>query len=102
MQADHAEHDLAYQRKRVDHEYAGWIRHNEVAGDWHHTWQPPSQKQAFPDQGNLLELGCGAGNLGIAFAQVGYPVTGVDMRSPGQLKMLLKPRSRWIFFMVTF
>ncbi|WP_299490285.1 class I SAM-dependent methyltransferase [Acaryochloris sp. IP29b_bin.137] len=79
METDYAGHDRAYQRKRVDPDYAGWTRHDEVVGDWHNTWQPLSQKQAFPDQGNLLELGCGAGNLGIAFAQVGYTVTGVDI-----------------------
>ncbi|ABW28906.1 methyltransferase, putative [Acaryochloris marina MBIC11017] len=27
----------------------------------------------------MLELGCGAGNLGIAFAQIGYTVAGVDI-----------------------
>ncbi len=79
MKTNYAGHDRAYQRKRVDPDYAGWIRHDEVAEDWKNTWQPFLQKQAFPNQGKLLELGCGAGNLGIAFAQVGYTVTGVDI-----------------------
>ena len=37
------------------------------------------QRQPFPTTGKLLELGCGAGNLSIKFAQLGYDVTGVDI-----------------------
>lgn len=37
------------------------------------------QRKAFPKQGRLLELGCGAGNLTIYFAQAGYNVTGIDI-----------------------
>lgn len=79
MKTDYAGHDRAYQRKRVDPDYAGWIKQDEVVDDWNHTWQPLLRKQSFPNQGKLLELGCGAGNLSIAFAQVGYTVTGVDI-----------------------
>jgi 2-polyprenyl-3-methyl-5-hydroxy-6-metoxy-1,4-benzoquinol methylase len=79
MRTDYAGHDRAYQRKRKDSEYAGWSKHDELAEEWQLSWQPLIQKTAFPKQGKLLELGCGAGNLSIYFAQAGYSVTGIDI-----------------------
>ena len=79
MRTDYAGHDRAYRRKRDDPDYAGWIRRDELAEDWQLSWQPLVQESVFPKQGRLLELGCGAGNLSIYFAQVGYSVTGVDI-----------------------
>lgn len=37
------------------------------------------QHDSVPKSGRLLELGCGAGNLSVGFAQLGYQVTGVDI-----------------------
>jgi hypothetical protein len=68
MRTDYIGHDRAYQRKRDDPDYAGWIRRDELAEDWKSSWQPLVQESVFPEQGRLLELGCGAGNLGIYFA----------------------------------
>lgn len=79
MKTDYAGHDRAYQRKRNDPAYAGWIKHDELAEDWQLSWQPLIQRKAFLKQGRLLEMGCGAGNLSIYFAQVGYNVTGIDI-----------------------
>lgn len=79
MRTDYAGHDRAYQRKRNDPDYAGWIKRDELAEDWQLSWQPLIQRKAFPKQGRLLELGCGAGNLTIYFAQAGYNVTGIDI-----------------------
>lgn len=79
MRTNYIGHDHAYQRKRDDPAYAGWNTHQEVAGDWPSTWQPLMEKRSFPNHGQLLELGCGAGNVSIAFAQTGYAVTGVDI-----------------------
>ncbi|MEM6255111.1 MAG: class I SAM-dependent methyltransferase [Cyanobacteria bacterium P01_D01_bin.156] len=80
MRTHYIGHDQAYQRRRDDPEYAGWIKHEEVAEDWQSTWQPLMEKRAFPNsQGKLLELGCGAGNVSIAFAHAGYEVTGIDI-----------------------
>ena len=79
MRTDYAGHDRAYQRKRNDPDYAGWIKRDELAEDWQLSWQPLIQRKAFPKQGRLLELGCGAGNLSIYFAQAGYKVTGIDI-----------------------
>ena len=79
MRTDYAGHNCAYQRKRDDPDYAGWSKHEGVAKDWQSTWQPLMEKRVFPNQGKLLELGCGAGNLSIAFAQAGYEVIGIDI-----------------------
>jgi 2-polyprenyl-3-methyl-5-hydroxy-6-metoxy-1,4-benzoquinol methylase len=79
MQTNYAGHEQAYQKRRQDPDYAGWSKHGQVAEDWQSIWNPLIQNPAFPSQGKLLELGCGAGNLSIAFAQAGYEVTGVDI-----------------------
>lgn len=79
MQTDYIGHDRSYQRKRQNPAYAGWNQRESLAQDWQNYWQPFIQRQYFPKTGQLLELGCGAGNLGIKFAQLGYEVTGVDI-----------------------
>jgi len=79
MRTDYAGHDLVYQRRRGNREYVGWIKRAELSKDWERGWKPLVQKQAFPKRGKLLELGCGAGNFSIRFAQLGYAVTGIDI-----------------------
>ncbi len=79
IKTDYAGHDRSYQRRRDDPDYAGWIRHDELAEDWQLIWQPLIQKNAFPQEGRLLEFGCGAGNISIYLAQQGYEVVGVDI-----------------------
>lgn len=79
MKTDYIGHDRAYQRKRSDPNFVGWNSADDVADVWRHSWLPLLQKKAFPQQGKLLELGCGAGNLSICFAQAGYTITGVDI-----------------------
>ena len=77
MLTNYIGHDLAYQNRRNDPNYEGWSY--GYTEDWLRNWQPLIQKQAFLKQGKLLELGCGAGNLSIRFAQAGYEVVGVDI-----------------------
>ncbi|MEM1280917.1 MAG: methyltransferase domain-containing protein [Cyanobacteria bacterium P01_H01_bin.152] len=72
-------HDRAYQAKRRDPDFAGWIKHDEFPEDWQQTWLPLMTHPAFPKGGELLELGCGAGNVSLAFAQAGYIVSGIDI-----------------------
>ena len=79
MRTDYASHDRAYQRKRDDPDYAGWIKQDELDEDWQLSWLPLIQKTAFPKQGRLLELGCGAGNVSLQLAQQGYEVVGIDI-----------------------
>ena len=77
MRTNYIGHDHAYQNRRNDPNYEGWS--SGYAEDWLYSWQPMIQKAAFPKQGKLLELGCGAGNLSIRFVQAGYEVVGVDI-----------------------
>ena len=79
MKTDYIGHDRSYQRKYNDPDYAGWIKHSELTEDWQLIWQPFIQKNAFPKQGRLLELGCGAGNISIKLEQQGYEVVGIDI-----------------------
>jgi len=79
MKTNYIGHDSLYQRKRNDPDYVGWLKPEELAEEWQFTWHPLQQRQAFPKQGKLLELGCGAGNVSILFAQQGYEVVGVDI-----------------------
>lgn len=79
MKTDYAIHEIAYQRKRTDPDYDGWSKRDGLQTGWHLTWHPLMQRKSFPPQGRLLELGCGAGNLSIDFAQAGYEVTGIDI-----------------------
>ncbi|MBT9316201.1 class I SAM-dependent methyltransferase [Leptothoe spongobia] len=81
MKTDYIGHDRAYQRKRQNPAYAGWNEAASLADDWQNCWQPLIQRKHFPKTGKLLELGCGAGNISIKFAQLGYDVTGVDIAS---------------------
>lgn len=79
MKIDYSLHDTAYQRKRLDPDYSGWSKDADSAEDLHRTWHPLRQREPFPQQGRLLELGCGAGHLSIDFAKAGYSVTGIDI-----------------------
>ena len=79
MKTDYVGHDRAYQRKRDDPEFAGWMTYDDLAEELQLTWQPLIEKTAFPQQGRLLELGCGAGNISLYLAQQGYAVVGVDI-----------------------
>lgn len=79
MKTDYLLHDEVYQRKRHDSAYAGWNKAEGLAEDIQNMWQPLMQRDAFPKQGKLLELGCGAGNLSLYFAKAGYEATGIDI-----------------------
>lgn len=79
MSTDYSLHDLAYQSKRLKPDYIGWGKRDDSVEDLQLTWHPLRQRGAFPRQGKLLELGCGAGYLSIDFAKAGYSVTGIDI-----------------------
>ncbi|RZM78854.1 class I SAM-dependent methyltransferase [Leptolyngbya iicbica] len=79
VQPNYMIHDRAYQAKRQDSTFSGWSKQDEWAEDWQQTWLPLMSHPTFPNRGRLLELGCGAGNVSIAFAQAGYNVTGIDI-----------------------
>jgi 2-polyprenyl-3-methyl-5-hydroxy-6-metoxy-1,4-benzoquinol methylase len=79
MKTNYLLHDLVYQRNRLDPNSSGWGSPNGFLEDLELIWHPLHQKEAFPQQGKLLDLGCGAGLLSIEFAKMGYQVTGIDI-----------------------
>lgn len=79
LKTDYVDHDRVYQAKRSNPEFVGWGRRDDWANDWQQTWLPLGARSAFPSSGRLLELGCGAGNVSIAWAQAGYIVSGIDI-----------------------
>jgi SAM-dependent methyltransferase len=50
-------------------------------------WGPEKKliKQFFPQSGDILDIGCGAGRTTIPIKQLGYNVCGIDL-SPGMIK----------------
>lgn len=70
-------HDNEYRRRRA-RGYSGWdteeslVQTVAVLNDF-------LADRVLPDCGNVLELGCGAGNLLLPFAQKGWLVFGVDI-----------------------
>ncbi len=75
---NYAGHDTAYKRRRAEGKVG-----------WDETPQAYAEREAglikllgqgyAPCSGMFLELGCGAGNISIWFAQHGFEVTGVDI-----------------------
>lgn len=73
----YAGHDGSYRRKRADGQ-AGWDPADVIAEN--HAWlERAFAAPGFPRQGELLELGCGAGDLSLWAAARGYAVTGIDI-----------------------
>lgn len=75
LSPDYSSHDAIYRRLKADGG-VGWGCETEVAAMFGQVlpWLPPPTSRA-----DLLELGCGAGNLSLLLAAHGYRVTGVDI-----------------------
>lgn len=74
---DYPGHDALYRRKK-DSGATGW--------DDEETWKAWSAEileviasGVFPGSGKILELGCGAGDVALLFAEKGYQVSGIDI-----------------------
>jgi SAM-dependent methyltransferase len=71
-------HDAEY-RKRLSAGSLGW----DVSDDGYEIHQSKLSDiladGRAPSTGKLLELGCGAGNIGLWFAGLGYSVSGIDI-----------------------
>lgn len=78
MKTNYVGHDKVY-KKRLAEGARGW----DVSDVGYEVHQAKLQKvlnMGFaPSSGKLLELGCGAGNIGLWFASFGYTVSGIDI-----------------------
>jgi len=78
MKTNYIGHDEVY-KKRLAAGARGW----DVSDDGYEIHQSKLQKVLnmgiAPSEGRLLELGCGAGNIGLWFAEQGYSVCGLDI-----------------------
>jgi ubiquinone/menaquinone biosynthesis C-methylase UbiE len=76
-------HDSSYQRKKAAGQN-GWDDHET----WH-AWRAEIlaliASDGFPKSGKVLELGCGAGDVALLFAERGYQVCGIDI-SPAAIE----------------
>ncbi len=77
MKTDYIAHDREYQKRRAKGN-AGWddadtIRENVV------ILTEAFAAAHFPRHGRLLEMGCGAGDMSLGLAALGYDVSGVDI-----------------------
>lgn len=74
---DYPGHDLIYRRRKAEGKQ-GWDE-----GDQWPSWKAEIEglmaDASFPKSGSVLELGCGAGDVALLFADRGYSVSGIDI-----------------------
>lgn len=71
-------HEDVYCRLRKEGA-AGWEKTESAYAEQYERFQNVLATGHAPRSGRLLELGCGAGNMSIYLASLGYEVTGVDI-----------------------
>lgn len=75
IRTDYAIHDASYLRKRKQPDFAGW---NTVQGT-HDNLADLAKWIGDRPVGRILELGCGAGDQSLWFAERGFEVVGIDI-----------------------
>jgi ubiquinone/menaquinone biosynthesis C-methylase UbiE len=75
---DYAGHDVLYQQRKKSGA-RGWDDDPKVWEDWRAEILDLIASAAFPKSGEVLELGCGAGDVALLFAEKGYQATGIDI-----------------------
>jgi ubiquinone/menaquinone biosynthesis C-methylase UbiE len=78
MKTHYIGHDDVY-KKLKESGKAGWDKTEEAYAERFAWMEKIFAAGNFPPEGKLLELGCGACNMGIWLAKRGYKVTGVDI-----------------------
>ncbi len=71
-------HDNAY-RKMRERGQPGWDSSEEAYGRFFGQYLELLASCKVPLSGNLLELGCGAGNFTLRFSGIGFEVNGIDI-----------------------
>lgn len=77
MNTNYAAHDQQYQKRRADGK-PGWAD-DDVIAENSTILAEVFQSPHFPRTGRLLEMGCGAGDMALGLAALGYTVSGVDI-----------------------
>ncbi len=77
MKTNYAGHDKQYQNRRAA-EKTGWAD-DDVIAENSAILAEVFQSLHFPRTGRLLEMGCGAGDMTLGMASLGYTVSGVDI-----------------------
>ncbi|HTY08147.1 MAG TPA: class I SAM-dependent methyltransferase [Candidatus Edwardsbacteria bacterium] len=75
--ANYIGHDAQYQKYRAAG-LNGWNGEADWLA-WKRQLETLCRDQDFPKAGGLLELGCGAGEVALFFAERGYQVHGIDI-----------------------
>jgi len=78
MKINYSGHDTAYKRRRTEGK-VGWDETPQTYAEREAGLTKVLGQGFAPCSGMFLELGCGAGNISIWFAQHGFEVTGVDI-----------------------
>ncbi len=78
MKTHYVGHDQVYQAFKRDG-LAGWDKTEEAYAERFAWMEKIFSAGNAPATGKLLELGCGAGNMGIWLAMRGYEVAGIDI-----------------------
>jgi SAM-dependent methyltransferase len=78
MKTNYEGHEGAYQKFRSQSLRVGWDDSKQLAANIA-SLQAVLRWPTFPRSGRVMELGCGAGNICIELARLGFEVCGVDI-----------------------
>ena len=78
MKTNYEGHDTAYQRYQQQPGRVGWDDAEQLAASIA-SLDKVIQWPTFPKKGQLMELGCGAGNICFELAKYGFEVHGIDI-----------------------